>query len=231
MVWNATPEIAYHLEQRRSHREFDADRKSRIVTLGRSRVRPRKGAGKALVAAISATIVLLIVPSRPSAASSTTGAQLTGAFSIVARATAPKSIGGTVYRVDWSFTPDCDSGACAVEVDTLASSCVSGSCPQPPSQFSFAGDHLALVHGRYQGTFLVKTGCTSNGTYWPYAYEQHTKLSLSPTAAATIGSIGSTPLRNVSAISGTLTVKEASTGTRGCGTYTETFNVRGKVQQ
>jgi hypothetical protein len=108
---------------------------------------------------------------------------------------------------------------------------VSGSCAQPPDQFSFAGDRLALAHGTYQGNFSVKTGCTVNGNDSPYAYQQHTTLTLIPTAAATVGSIGSTPLRNVSALSGRLMVREVSTGTRGCGTYAETFSLRARAER
>jgi hypothetical protein len=131
----------------------------------------------------SAALVLLALPSGPAGASSAAKAQLTGTFSVVIRGTAPKAVRGTQYQVNWSFTPECDTGACAVSVDTLASSCVSGSCPQPPSAFSFAGAQLALSHGTCQGSFSVKTGCTVNGNYWPYAYKQHTTLTLSPTAA------------------------------------------------
>jgi hypothetical protein len=167
----------------------------------------------------------------PAAASSASAAQLTGTFAMVIHGTAPKSVARSSYDVGWSFTPACDSGPCAVEVDTLASSCESGACPEPPSQFSLAGNELSLHHGRYQGTFSVKTGCTSNGTYLPYAYKQRTTLTLSPIAAAIVGSIGTTPVRHVSALAGTLSLKEISTGTRGCGTYTEKFSLRGRVQR
>ena len=185
--------------------------------------------GRRLMTAGSAALALLALPSGSAGASSAAKAQLTGTFSVVIRGTAPKAVRGSHYQVNWSFTPACDAGACAVEVDTLASSCVSGSCPQPPDQFSFAGDQLALAHGTYQGSFSVKTGCTVNGNYWPYAYQQHTTLTLSPTAAATVGSIGASPLRNVSALTGHLSLREVSTGTRGCGTYTETFSLRAKA--
>jgi hypothetical protein len=182
-----------------------------------------------LLATGPAALVLLVLPSGAAGASSAAKAQLTGTFSIVIRGTAPKAVRGAHYQLNWSFTPECDAGPCAVQVDTLASSCVSGSCPQPPSEFSFAGNQLALAHGTYQGSFSVKTGCTVNGNYWPYAYKQHTTVTLSPTAAATVGSIGSSPVRNVSALSGHLSLREVSTGTRGCGTYTESFNLHGKV--
>jgi hypothetical protein len=184
---------------------------------------------RALLTAVSTTLMLLALPSGPAGASSAAKAQLTGTFSVSIRGTAPKAVHGAHYQINWSFTPECDAGACAVQVDTLASSCVSGSCPQPPSEFSFAGDQLAFSHGAYLGSFSVKTGCTVNGNYWPYAYQQHTTLTLSPTAAATVGSIGSTPLRNVSALTGHLSLRAVSTGTRGCGTYTQSFSLHGKV--
>jgi hypothetical protein len=185
--------------------------------------------GRSRLTVGSTALVLLALPSGPAGAASAAKAQLTGTFSVAIRGTAPQAVRGTRYQINWSFTPECDSGPCAVQVDTLASSCVSGSCPQPPSEFSFAGNQLTLAHGTYQGSFSVKTGCTVNGDYWPYAYRQHTTLTLAPTSAATVGSIGATPLRNVSALSGHLSLREVSTGTRGCGSYAESFTLHGKA--
>lgn len=194
-------------------------------------MRRRRGAERAVAAMCAATVGVLAMGPGLSAASNPAAAQLTGTFAMVLKATAPKSFIGHSYRVGWSFTPECDSGACAVQVDTEASSCVSGSCAEPPSEFSFAGDHLSLAHGTYQGRFTVKTDCNLQHTDYPYGYEQRTKLSLSPTAAATIGTIGTTPVRNVSALSGTLTLREVSTGIRGCNTFTEKYKVRGNVSR
>jgi hypothetical protein len=195
-------------------------------------MRRQERTGRALLALCAGAVGLLLALTPDlAAASSPAGAQLTGTFAIVLKATAPKSFVGHTYRVGWSFTPECDSGACDVQVDTVASSCVSGSCAEPPSQFSFAGDQLSLTHGVYQGTFSVKTDCTTNGNDYPYGYNQHTNLSLHPTAAASVGTIGTTPVRHVSALSGTLTLKEVSTGTRGCGTFTEKYKVHGNVSR
>jgi hypothetical protein len=118
-----------------------------------------------------------------------------------------------------------------VQVDTLANGCPSGSCAQTPSQFDFAGAQLRLAGRTYRGTFVVKTGCSAHGEYWPYAYRQHTTLTLSAASSAQVGTIGTEPIRQVSAISGSLTIRDASTGLRGCNSYTDKFKVRGKVQR
>jgi hypothetical protein len=143
-----------------------------------------------------------------------------------------KRVGGQgCRRGRGSHLPDADSGPCAVEVDTLANSCPSGSCAQPPSEFDFAGPKLSLAGGKYRGTFVVKTGCNARGEYWPYAYEQHTILAFSAASSAEVGTIGTEPIRHVSAISGSLTIREASTGTRGYSSYSERFELPGKVQR
>jgi hypothetical protein len=188
-----------------------------------------KGAVAAGVAAVC--LIPIRFPAAGALPANGGGAQLTGRFSVVVTGTSPKSVHGTIYHLSWSFTPECDSGPCAVQVDTLANSCPSGSCAQSPSQFDFAGAQLGLTGGKYRGTFVVKTGCNAKGEYLPYAYEQHTTLTLSAASSAEVGTIGTEPIRHVSAISGSLAIREASTRTRGCNSYSERFKLRGKVQR
>lgn len=149
-------------------------------------------------------------------------------FSVVLTGTSPKSNSGTKFDVSWSFTPECDTGPCSVQVDILATSCASGSCAQTPPQFDFAGAHSR--HQVSRQLFAVKTGCNAYGQYWPYGYEQQTTLILPPASTAKVGIIGTEPIRKVSVLSGTMAIREASTGTRGCNSHAERFNLRGKVR-
>ena len=105
-------------------------------------------------------------------------------------------------------------------------------CAQPPSAFDFAGDELTLVHGKYKGSFVITTGCSSAAGYWPYAYSQRTSLSLVPTATVVVGSIGNEPLRQVNAISGSLVISGSPNSigrAQGCARYDITLSVRGKA--
>jgi hypothetical protein len=95
------------------------------------------GNGLAGQGVVTGTAVpLCLMPNLPAAGATPAngvGAQLTGSFSVVLPGTSPKSVHGARYHLSWSFTPECDDGPCAVQVDTLANSCPSGSCAQPPS--------------------------------------------------------------------------------------------------
>ena len=115
------------------------------------------------------------------------GAQLTGTYRVTFHFVSPAASRNTRTTLTLGFAPECTSGACDVRVSTLANSCVSGSCGQPPSAFTFATELLRLTGGEYKGTFTIKTSCTRGGNYWPYAYEQRTLLTIRPTAAQDLG--------------------------------------------
>jgi hypothetical protein len=166
-------------------------------------------------------------------AGASSGAQLTGGFTVTLTIVTPHKYRGQRYSVAWGFTPACDQGACNVQVDTEANACPSGQCAQPPSAFDFAGDNLSYLKGRYKGTFVITTSCNASSGYWPYAYNQHTTLALTPSAVAAVGSIGNQPLKQVSAIAGTLTISGSPNATgrkQGCGPYLYTLSVHGKAQ-
>jgi hypothetical protein len=163
-------------------------------------------------------------------------AQLTGLFLVKLKGVSPKSARSQHFGLFWSFTAECSTGACGVEVSTTAGSCASGSCPQPPSPFQYADEQLDLVGGHYKGEFVVNVGCYTDAsrTYWPTAYNQRTWLNIVPSATAVVGSIGSAPLRQVSAIAGQLRVAGSPTAIgrkQGCGPYATTYSVGGKAQQ
>jgi hypothetical protein len=178
----------------------------------------------------------VVLASQAPAAQRAESAQLTGLFSVTLRGTSPKSARSQHFELGWSFTAECATGACSVQVSTTANSCVSGTCAQPPSPFAYTHEQLALVKGRYNGQFVVAVGCYTNasGTYWPTAYSQRTWLNIAPSATAVVGSIGSTSLRQVSAISGQLRVAGSPTAIgrkEGCGPYATTYSVSGRAQQ
>ena len=123
--------------------------------------------------------------------------------------------------------------ACSVQVDTAANGCPSGQCAQPPSAFQFAGEPLTYSKGRYTGSFVITTSCDSSTGYWPYAYNQRTRLTVSPSATTKVGTVGNQPLSQVSAISGTLTISGSPNSTgryQGCMPYADTLSVRGTAQ-
>jgi len=124
-----------------------------------------------------------------SSPTSVADAQLTGTYSVLFRVVAPAVDRRDRTTLTLGFAPKCDSGACDVTVSTLAESCVSGSCGQPPSDLTFATAPLRFVGSEYKGNFIIKTGCTANGTYFPYAYDQRTLLTIRPTAAQDIGAL------------------------------------------
>lgn len=123
-----------------------------------------------------------------SSSASVAGAQLTGTYSVSFHVVSPAADRRDRTTLSLGFTSECNAGTCDATVSTLAESCASGSCGQPPSDLSFADGPLRLIGGEYKGTFTIKTGCTAKGTYFPYAYEQRTLLTIRPTAAQDFGS-------------------------------------------
>jgi len=128
--------------------------------------------------------VTLVGASSPT---SVTDAELTGTYNVSFHVVSPAADRRDKTTLSLAFTGGCTSGSCQATVSTLAASCVSGSCGQPPSDLTFASEELRLVRGLYKGTFTIKTGCTAQGTYYPYAYEQRTLLTIRPTATLDAG--------------------------------------------
>jgi hypothetical protein len=73
-------------------------------------------ASQGIVAACAVLLNLLpsCLPASGASPAQGAGAQLTGIFSVVLAGTSPKSVHGLTYHLNWSFTPECDSGPCSV---------------------------------------------------------------------------------------------------------------------
>jgi hypothetical protein len=166
------------------------------------------------------------------ATAAATGPQLTGSFSAALEVVKPAAYRSYHYAVSWAFTADCDAGPCDVTISTLANSCAAGNCPAPPAFLEFADAPLRYAGGVYSGTFTVKSGCTASGTYYPYAYEQRTTLTLKPTADQQVG-VGATATNQVTKLTGSLQVVGVpdSTGrSLRCSGYNDTLAVQASAQ-
>jgi hypothetical protein len=212
---SSIPEVA-------SRTARDPARRSRTQSAGVTHLR-RPALG---VVAISLAMSLAAVPSAgASVTASTVGAQLSGIYTVSFHVVSPAVDRRDRTSLDLDFTGGCNAGACEATVTTLAESCPSGSCGQPPSDLSFAYDVLRLASGEYRGTFSIKTGCTAQGTYYPYAYEQRTVLAVRPTAARAAGGVA-----QVTRFVGTLELYGApdATGLKwGCPAYRFGLDVAG----
>ena len=144
------------------------------------------------LATLALAVVLVAMTMAGSASSVLSGGQsgharLTGPFTVKLRVLTKGPYRNQRYTVAWAFVPGCDSGACSVTVSTLASSCVSGACAEPPSFLEYADEPLALTGTAYRGSFTIKAGSSTKTNSYPYGYEQHTSLLLHLTSGETRG--------------------------------------------
>jgi hypothetical protein len=184
-----------------------------------------------LWAAALATMALGIASPAVAGASGSTSvatAQLTGTYNVSFHVVTPTADRRDKTTLSLGFTAECTSGACNVTVSTLANACPSGSCGQPPADLTFSTELLRLGGGEYKGTFTIKTGCTAKQTYFPYAYEQRTTLTIRPTAAQ-----GAGESRDVSRFVGTLELigsPDATGHKLGCAAYRYGLSVSGATE-
>ena len=184
----------------------------------------------ALVAAAVLVGTLAIVGSAGSAPSDVHSgrARLTGSFTVKLRIVSRGPYRNERYTVGWAFSPGCDSGACGVRVSTLASSCVSGSCAEPPSFLEYADQPLTLTATTYRGSFTIKAGCSTGTSSYPYGYNQHTSLLLHPTSGETFAS-----QTQVKSFKGTLELRGTPApgyASSGCAPYTLKLSFVGTSQ-
>ncbi len=123
---------------------------------------------------------------------------------------APLSRRGASYSVGWAFTANCDVGACNVQVGTTANACPLGQCAQPPSAFRGCRGSAQLARGKYKtllrdnrrlplviGLLAIRV---YSGTF--FRWRRQLRRWSAPLATK--------PLRQVSAISGTLVISGLS---------------------
>jgi hypothetical protein len=178
----------------------------------------------ALLAAAGVTSPASAAPAPVEA--TTGGASLTGTFQVRAVYNGhPKQ----VFKTVWGFAPMCDSGACNTSISTVETLCSNTiNCEILQGEMSFAQETLHYVSGTYRATFPTLSGCYSNGTYWPYAYNQTTTVVVRPTAATGTGGA-----RTVSKIAGTVTEKgHPGTGgkAQGCRAWSWKLSVTGATE-
>ncbi|MGH9099921.1 MAG: hypothetical protein ACRDV8_06795 [Acidimicrobiales bacterium] len=182
----------------------------------------------AAIALVSMTMAFGSDPAWAAREATASGAELSGTFGVSFHVVQPAADRRDRTTLDLAFTEQCSSSACEATVSTLAESCASGSCGQPPSDLSFADDLLRLRGSKYEGTFTLKTGCTAQGTYFPYAYDQRTTVAIRPTSTQDIGGV-----RQVTRFVGTLGLvgsPDAIGHKWGCSPYRFTLDLAGATE-